>query len=991
MKIDNLIILGAGKPVDPNSKGALTVEPFTNNTMLDWQLAAARYVFKNIIYVSGYNTEELRDKYPELLIVENKNWETTGPIGSLLCVEINNNESYVIQYGDTLLTSYPGEILQINKTDIHVFYHKASLTNLLDKEKVCFLNSEPVKFGYNAYGTVATFELCGLIGLMGETLKKLTCTDFITDENAPLSYLLEMQRITGGSLNCLPVGSEWIEINSEQDFARQVLGTKAETLQRLKSVLQTGVVLDQKLITYEDWKSRSSDIVNEVLVKFGKVKLIVRSSARAEDGFESAFDGVYDSILDVECSVENITEAVDKVFKSYIDVNPHNQVLIQPMLQDVKISGVLFTRTIDHAGPYITVNFDDQTGLTDTVTGGLGRNLKTLKLFKPDVATEFLNDWQSKLIEAVFEIEAFLHLDELDIEFALDSHNKVYIFQVRPIASTKEVNRHQDEVYEQHILAACEKYSSFKVADAPPTFGRMPDWNPAEIIGARPDMLSYSLYCSLITDNIWAKQRYQNGNVDLRGEKLMQSFCGQPFINVRNSVTSFVPRELEPALIEKIVSHALSIYVKNLNLHDKLEFEVIPTCFDLNMSKWQNLYVDGSGVLNMAEFDQWCEALIYTTKFQIDSINRYKEMSLEFDDEMQKLIRKSIPTTVAIRKTLLLLEELGTLSFAHLARCGFIAISILRSAVAKFPENQAIIEQFQTSIKTISTKYTNDLRSLKIGEITELEFTERYGHLRPSTYNIYSKSYKRSLNSIIPTNIPAEITTNRFTDHRVLASMLTEYSAKIGVDVNELVTFISEAIHWREQSKYIFTKGLSYILELLTEIDPNSLFSNGCIHYFTINELLDLLEGNMPDSQLAQTLNERRQKEELQGKIELPEVITKLSDFRIFKIGAHETNFIGGGAIEGELCELQINSTGYDLSNKIVLIESADPGYDWIFGHRISGLITEYGGANSHMAIRAAEYNIPAAIGIGPKTRESLRSYKYVLIDCRKKTLKGLS
>ena len=147
----------------------------------------------------------------------------------------------------------------------------------------------------------------------------------------------------------------------------------------------------------------------------------------------------------------------------------------------------------------------------------------------------------------------------------------------------------------------------------------------------------------------------------------------------------------------------------------------------------------------------------------------------------------------------------------------------------------------------------------------------------------------------------------------------------------------------------------------------------------------------MPDSQLAQTLNERRQKEELQGKIELPEVITKLSDFRIFKIGAHETNFIGGGAIEGELCELQINSTGYDLSNKIVLIESADPGYDWIFGHRISGLITEYGGANSHMAIRAAEYNIPAAIGIGPKTRESLRSYKYVLIDCRKKTLKGLS
>ena len=51
----------------------------------------------------------------------------------------------------------------------------------------------------------------------------------------------------------------------------------------------------------------------------------------------------------------------------------------------------------------------------------------------------------------------------------------------------------------------------------------------------------------------------------------------------------------------------------------------------------------------------------------------------------------------------------------------------------------------------------------------------------------------------------------------------------------------------------------------------------------------------------------------------------------------------------------------------IVLIESADPGFDWIFSHAITGLVTKYGGANSHMAVRCAEFGLPAAIGCGER------------------------
>ena len=55
--------------------------------------------------------------------------------------------------------------------------------------------------------------------------------------------------------------------------------------------------------------------------------------------------------------------------------------------------------------------------------------------------------------------------------------------------------------------------------------------------------------------------------------------------------------------------------------------------------------------------------------------------------------------------------------------------------------------------------------------------------------------------------------------------------------------------------------------------------------------------------------------------------------------------------VEGNILYLNNNNI-QSLDNKIVCINGADPGYDFIFDHKIIGLITEYGGANSHMSIR---------------------------------------
>ena len=75
------------------------------------------------------------------------------------------------------------------------------------------------------------------------------------------------------------------------------------------------------------------------------------------------------------------------------------------------------------------------------------------------------------------------------------------------------------------------------------------------------------------------------------------------------------------------------------------------------------------------------------------------------------------------------------------------------------------------------------------------------------------------------------------------------------------------------------------------------------------------------------------------------------------------------------------------LPGSIVLVPQADPGFDWVFGHEIAGLVTMYGGANSHMAIRAAQFGLPAAIGVGEDLYELLSRAEVILLDCGARTI----
>lgn len=85
--------------------------------------------------------------------------------------------------------------------------------------------------------------------------------------------------------------------------------------------------------------------------------------------------------------------------------------------------------------------------------------------------------------------------------------------------------------------------------------------------------------------------------------------------------------------------------------------------------------------------------------------------------------------------------------------------------------------------------------------------------------------------------------------------------------------------------------------------------------------------------------------------------------------------------IDGESESHGLDSEHINLDGKLVLIPQADPGYDWLFGHDIAH-ITKYGGSNSHMAVRAAEFSLPAAIGVGENRYEQLRRADVIELNC---------
>ncbi len=769
----------------------------------------------------------------------------------------------------------------------------------------------------------------------------------------------------------------------------ELLGTKAETLERIAPFLKKSIVQPVCKFTVSEWRSSEEDGLTRIVERFRgrQGSFIIRSSALEEDSHSRSSAGKFVSVPGVDLADrERLREAIRSVIRSYGEhASDQNQFFLQPMVQNVLISGVVFTRDLDTLSPYYIINYDEDSHRTDSVTSGQSNKLKTFIKFK-NFKTKVKKF--EKLFDAIQEIEEVCQNDCLDIEFAIDKKEQIHLLQVRPIVrGGRELPK---PFMVGHYLYKIQLKVDHINAQHPYLHGKrtylgvMPDWNPAEMIGIKPRPLALSLYKELITDKTWSFQRDNYGYRNVRSYPLLVTLIGHPYIDVRVSFNSFIPKGISEDLAKRLANYYLDSLHSSPSSHDKVEFDIIFSCFFLDLEpKLQKLTAHGFSEADLKDFKN---ALIRLTQNILNPENSLIDADLAKIEELRERQKKVSDSTLnPIEKIYWLVEDCcryGTLPFAGLARAGFIAIQFLRSMVSVGLITQGEFSEFMGSLNTVAKQMARD-RSL----LSKEEFLARYGHLRPGTYDILSPNYCDGYDlyfsgsaRIENPHIPKGFNFSR-DQMKKLGSLLKQHGIKVSAE--RLIAFLKQAIEGREYSKFIFTKSVDAILKQVKELADFYGLTPDDASFLDINTLLRLyatLDHRDLSSILMEELERSRRFYEVTKLIKLPALIVHPDHVYEFELEEGKPNFITLGRARGETVRDE-NLLSHDLSGKIVFIPSADPGYDWIFTKPLAGLITMYGGANSHMAIRAAELRIPSVIGAGEKNYTEWSRAKYLEID----------
>jgi hypothetical protein len=759
-----------------------------------------------------------------------------------------------------------------------------------------------------------------------------------------------------------------------------IFSTKAGTLTVLQGVLKSARIPPLCVFTVADLQSDLSACISRIQNSIGSGPWIVRSSCGREDGARMSNAGAFLSIPNVEAA--GLEAAVAEVIAAYGEMHLTDEVLIQPMLREVVRSGVAFSHDPNTCAPYRIVNWSEGKN-TAVVTGGIGGRVwqqAANSLVSPPPTF-------APIVALLEELLSLFGNIPVDCEFAVTcegSNEVLWLLQARPLILSEEPEL---EIVQATRLENIQRKVARGMQPHPFLMGRrtvygvMPDWNPAEIVGIRPKPLALSLYRELVTDAIWAYQRHNYGYRNLRSFPLMPHFFGLPYIDVRLSFNSFIPADLDEVLAGRLVDHYIDRLLTEPTLHDKVEFEIVFSCYTLDLPQRLERLA-GAGFSN----DE--RAVI------ADSLRRLTNRIVHPKEGLWRADAAKIDTLNVRREELLascadsidriywLLEDAkryGTLPFAGLARAGFVAVQMLKSLVAVGVFSEADYDAFIGSVSTVSGQLARDRTILD-----KATFLSRYGHLRPGTYDILSPHYDEAPELYFDWNQspqepePVKPFALTLPQMREIVKLLEMHGLQ--PDPVGLFDFMQAGIELRELAKFHFTRNLSNALALINEVGGQYGLSREDLAYCDIAAFKELyVAAAEPKDLLSRSIEQGKARYAETQKISLPPLISKPEDIWAFEWPETSPNFITQKQVTASVVACDVREK---LAGAIVCIPNADPGFDWLFAYPIAGLITAWGGANSHMAIRAGELGLPAVIGAGEVFYRRWSAAQRLYLDC---------
>ncbi len=759
--------------------------------------------------------------------------------------------------------------------------------------------------------------------------------------------------------------------------------TKARTLQKLK--LYNSIVPKLLIINCKNYLRNKRKNLLKIQNEFKGSKVCIRSSFNSEDNYKTTGAGKYKSFLNINPkNLENLNNKINLVINSKKYKNKNEHFFVQKFIEKVRFSGVVLTRNLENYSKCININFNDGED-TEVVTSGK-ENSKTLVYFenkKFSIPKKF-----KKLYISIKEIRKYFKGD-LDIEFAQGKNNKIYIFQVRKLILPKNkiTLKYDQSIQLKNLEKKVKKLKQkhYGLFGKTTYFGNMPDWNPAEIIGIKPRPLALSLYQELITNHVWSEHRNEYGYKDLSQFHLMTTFFGTPFVDVRIDFNSWLPKKLNYQISNKIINYYLNKFSKNQSAQDKVEFKILFTCATFN--SLERINKDLKNILNKKEIKIFYNELKKINQKALKKISNDKNLINELKNK-QELVNKS--NLYEIDKIYWLVEDckkFGTLPFAGLARCAFISIELLNSLVATGNIGDKEKHSFLSTIKTVTSEIKSDYKKLN-----KKKFIDKYGHLRPGTYDITSKNYKDGFQMYFNSSKNSKILNNKKIN---LSSKIRKALGKLGIykNPNQVVDFIRDSIIGREYSKFIFTKSIDLIFQNLEKFGKKFDISLDDLSYIKIDKVLDMyfnLNNSSAIKSLKKHIQENKEAYNSNILIDLPDVIVSSKDLYIRNKKFDKINFISDKKISAKVIKFDKNNIKKNYDG-IIFIENADPGFDFLFNKNIKGLVTKYGGLNSHMSIRCYELNLPALIGVGEKNFNRLSNQKVLNLDCVSKKIEFIN
>ena len=197
--------------------------------------------------------------------------------------------------------------------------------------------------------------------------------------------------------------------------------------------------------------------------------------------------------------------------------------------------------------------------------------------------------------------------------------------------------------------------------------------------------------------------------------------------------------------------------------------------------------------------------------------------------------------------------------------------------------------------------------------------------------------------------------------------------------------FLRQSVTQRENLKFEFTKNLSQALEYIAIAGEKLGFSREEMSDLEFSDIMQFSTKNR--QHLVSTWKKKSDRKNIVKKLNeyflLPSIIFSEDDFQVIRSYVAKPNYITKKRITANVLILNPKNKIPNIENKIVIIENADPGYDWIFAKNPKGLITKYGGIASHMAIRCGEIGMPAVIGCGEMLFEKLKIAEKLSLDCK--------